>query len=365
MRMRRLSRRHVQVAPGRQGVLLVNTGTPDELSPRAIKDYLGRFLMDDRIRPMARLPWWLILHFGILPKRVDANMEKYGSIWTPEGSPFTLAHKRLARMLQARYAEVGADVVVRHAMSYSSPLVADALADLAAAGCERIVVLPLYPQTAFSTAGAVSDAVGRAKRRLGRAVEVTVADGYHDDRAYIEAIACSIERAGFDVSKGDRLIFSFHSIPLVDIEAGDTYELQVGASCLAIAERLGLERRSWTIGYQCQFDKGRTWLSPFTAQILARWAEQDFEGRVFVVSPNFAVDCLETLYDVEQVMRGEYDRARHEHHKRVRGAHGAEVAGDEAGSFVYVPCLNDSADHVDVLAHVLAPYLGEPHGEDR
>ena len=149
----------------RTGILLVNTGTPDEPRPHAVRKYLARFLMDPRIVPMNRVGWWFVLHLFILPKRGRASAEKYARIWTDEGSPFTVAHGKLVRGLDAQLAEEGLDAVVRCAMSYSAPFVRDAVRELKEAGCTRLVVLPLYPQSAHSTTGSVSDGVARALRR--------------------------------------------------------------------------------------------------------------------------------------------------------------------------------------------------------
>ncbi|WP_165056272.1 MULTISPECIES: ferrochelatase [unclassified Adlercreutzia] len=395
-----------QAAAGRRartGVLLVNTGTPEEPTPAAVRAYLGRFLMDPRIAPMNRVLWWCILHLFILPKRAVASAEKYQAIWTPEGSPLIVAHERLSQGLAAYYRERGLDVEVHFAMSYSAPTLPHAVRDLRASGCDSLVVLPLYPQSAYSTTGAVSDGVARAVRKARFKGEVTVIDNYHDDPVYLRAIAASVKRAGFEVDSDDRLLFSFHSIPLSDIERGDTYELQTGATSLGVANELGLERRRWTVAYQCRFDKGREWLAPFASQKLASWAESGARSRVFMVCPNFAVDCLETLYDVERELKPGYLAAlraagagaegkggagakRETSVPRVAkgagaqgepgavrmakgaGAHAARAvreAPEVREAFTYVPCLNKSKAHLRVLAHVLAPYVGDALDEDR
>ena len=327
------------------GVLLVNTGTPEAPKPHAVRRYLSRFLMDKRIRPMHALPWWFILHLAILPKRGKASAEKYREIWTKDGSPFVLAHEKLALALERALQDESDEVYVRYAMSYSKPRVRDALRELRGAGCTKVVVLPLYPQSAFSTTGAVRDAVDCALRRLHWRPDLQFVDNYHQNATYISALAALIRHTGFDPTSNDRLLFSFHSIPCVDIEAGDTYELQTSASSLLIASELGLERKRWTIGYQCRFDKGRDWLEPYTTDVLRRWAFAG-EGRVFMVCPNFAVDCLETLYDVNRELKPHYYRCVME-------------AGNNAGerSFTYVPCLNSSKAQVKVLAAVLQPYV--------
>lgn len=327
------------------GILLVNTGTPEAPRPRAVRKYLAKFLMDRRIAPMNRVGWWFILHLFILPKRGRKSAEKYASIWTEEGSPFILAHRKLEQGLNAAFAAEGHSVVVRHAMNYSNPTIVSALRELKEAGCGHLVVLPLYPQSAYSTTGAVSDSLARALKKVRWDVPMDFVENYYENPTYIRAIAASICHAGFDPHSNDRLLFSYHSIPLADIEAGDTYELQTGASSLQIASELGLDRNRWTIGYQCRFDKGREWLSPFTKDVLARWAEAG-EGRVFLVCPNFAVDCLETLYDVEKKLKPFFFMRLRERGRRPRSK-----------DFIYVPCLDKSRAHVRVLADVVRPYV--------
>lgn len=334
-----------QAVSGRTGILLVNTGTPAEPTPRAVRRYLARFLMDKRIAPMNRVAWWMILHLLILPKRAKASAAKYRDIWTEDGSPFQIAHEKLAAGLREYYRGKGLDVQVGLAMSYGSPSILHTLRDLKSGGCERLVVLPLYPQSAFSTTGSVRDGVKRAVRKARWCGGVEIIDNYHDNPAYIRALAASLKNAGFDPEGSDRILFSYHSIPLKDIDAGDTYELQTGATSLLAASELGLNRKRWTISYQSRFDKGRDWLRPFTKDTLRRWAVAG-EGRVFFVCPNFAVDCLETLYDVHRELAPEFYEA-------------ARAAGEpkRAGSFTYVPCLNASKAHLQVLIDVLKPHI--------
>lgn len=327
------------------GILLANTGTPEAPTPRAVKKYLSRFLMDPRIAPMNRVIWWFILHFAILPKRSKASAAKYAKIWTAQGSPFAINHERIAAGLQEYYRRMGESAEVAYGMSYSQPSIQAAFKDLEARGCRRIVVLPLYPQSAYCTTGSIEDSVAKAVKKLRFKGRVDVVSNYSNDPIYIRAIASSILNAGFDVEGNDRLLFSYHSIPLNDIDAGDTYELQTGSSSLHIASELGLDRKRWTIAYQCRFDKGRDWLQPFSKDVLKRWARAG-EGRVFVVCPNFAVDCLETLYDVEHELRGVFASQRRDC--------GEDYHRDD---FVYVPCLNKSKAHLRVLTHVLEPYF--------
>lgn len=382
-------------APRKVGVIIANTGTPEAPTRKAVKKYLSQFLMDPRICPMPRPVWWTLLHTHILGKRSRASAEKYEKIWTEEGSPLIAITTSLERGLNEYYADRGLPVMVRAGMSYGKPQIKRVVKELKEAGCTELVVLPMYPQSAFSTTGSVSDGVEKAVRRARFKGDVCLIDGYGEDATYVRAVAASIRNAGFSEEAGDRLLFSFHSIPLKDIEAGDTYELQTGATSLAVAGELGLDRRSWTISYQSRFDKGRTWLSPFTRPTLERLAQAAEPGsRLFMVCPNFSVDCLETLYDVPYELEPLYravleglevnaaeepgalentgkaashcddahaDLAATRRRRRAvedfhRGAH-RQRFDEEA--FVYVPCLNRSKAHLKVLTAVLAPYVGD------
>lgn len=389
-----MSKRQAPV-PRKVGVVIANTGTPEAPTKKAVKKYLSQFLMDPRICPMPRPVWWTLLHTSILRKRSRASAEKYEKIWTEEGSPLIAITASLERGLNEHYADRGLPVMVRAGMSYGKPQIKRVVKELKEAGCTELVVLPMYPQSAFSTTGSVSDGVEKAVRRARFKGDVCLIDGYGEDATYVRAVAASIRNAGFSEEAGDRLLFSFHSIPLKDIEAGDTYELQTGATSLAVAGELGLDRRAWTISYQSRFDKGRTWLSPFTRPTLERLAQAAEPGsRLFMVCPNFSVDCLETLYDVPYELEPLYravleglevnadeepgalentgkaashcddahaDLAAARRRRRAvedfhRGAH-RQRSDEEA--FVYVPCLNRSKAHLKVLTAVLAPYVGD------
>lgn len=207
-----------------------------------MKKYLSQFLMDPRICPMPRPVWWTLLHTSILRKRSRASAEKYEKIWTEEGSPLIAITASLERGLNEHYAEQGLPVVVRAGMSYGKPSLKQAVRELKEEGCTELVVLPMYPQSAFSTTGSVSDGVAKAVRRARFKGDVRLIDGYGEDATYVRAVAASIRNAGFSEESGDRLLFSFHSIPLKDIEAGVPTSCRPGprvwpwpASCGSIA----------------------------------------------------------------------------------------------------------------------------------
>lgn len=314
----------------KRGIIIANTGSPEAPTPEAVRTYLRDFLSDPRICPINPICWNFILNTCILPRRSVASAKKYAQVWTPSGSPLSLIMELLATRLQ--HVLANEDMAVRCAMSYGKPSFEEVLSDLRAEGCKELVVIPLYPQGAFSTTKVVQDKVATVLQDIRWDPQLKMIEDYCTNELYTKAIAHSIESAGF-IPEEDTLLFAFHSIPLKDIEAGDTYAERVMESSRAIAEGVGARTGSWRIGFQCRFDKSRKWIGPFTTQVIDEL--RDHEGRLFVVAPNFSIDCLETLYDIEIELKEFYRTCRF------------NVNQDD---FVYVPCLNDSDDQVALLA---------------
>lgn len=296
-------------------------------------NYLRRFLSDPRICPVNPHLWRFVLNRFIIPKRAPVSAQKYASIWTSQGSPLDVHMNSLARKLDEALAEEdrGDIVAVTYAMSYSTPSFDDALEVCRRERCDRLVLMPLYPQSAFSTTKAARETFDRSLGKLGWAPVVHVIEGYSDKSDYVDAIATCVRNEGFDAQRGDKLLFAFHAIPMVDIRRGDTYHEQTQRTAREVAQALGLEEDDWCVGYQCRFDRSRAWLGPSTAAALDALRDA---RRLFVVAPNFSVDCLETLYDIQVELRETW------------------LTGDDArddASFRYVPCLNDSDAHVRLL----------------
>ncbi len=241
------------------GVILANTGSPSSPDPDDIERYLSEFLMDERIRQLPKPVWkWLVTR-KILPKRKYSSAERYRFIWQPDGSPLLAQSRALAGKVQGLFDadhafgdtnESDVVIVVRSAMSYGSPSIAEVLADFRNAGVDRVVLLPLYPQSAYSPTMAVVDSFWRAQDQIGWHPDSTVIDNYHDDEGYIAAIVRSIRNVGFDASAGDRLLLSLHAIPLKDEAAGDTYREQIAESVELIADGLGIDPDTITVAYQ-------------------------------------------------------------------------------------------------------------------
>ena len=272
------------------GVLLVNTGSPAAPTPQAVGAYLSEFLMDGAIRPLPALPWWLILHACILPRRKKTSAAKYREVWLEKGSPLVVYAQSLSRGVQRMFDDdravfpEGCRVVC--GMSYGDPSIRDALECLRQEGCQRLAVIPLYPQSAHSTTGSALRKVRSCLKEMGWSPDAREVESYGSCQAYVDAIVSSVAAAGFNVAK-DRVAFSFHSIPLTDVEAGDAYSSQVESTCEDVARSLGIPRERWSLSYQSPFEDNRTWLGPFTTSrlgALAREARQD-GGDVYCICP--------------------------------------------------------------------------------
>ena len=310
------------------GVIIANTGSPSAPTPEAVRDYLREFLTDPRICPMHPIAWNFILNSFVLPRRSGVSAARYAAIWREGGSPLTDTMRKLAEGLAAR-CDTTTDV--RYAMSYGEPSIPEALLSLRDAGCEELVVIPLYPQSAFSTTSVVKDKIEASLEEADWHPHIRFVDGYAERDDYLDAIANSVKHAGFGES--DRLLMAFHSIPMRDIARGDTYSLQAAQTASGVASRLGLADDRWVAGFQCRFDKSRKWLGPSTGEAIESLGEG--YDRLFIVAPNFSIDCLETLWDIDIDLR-----------RRFEDAHpGTEL--------VYVPCLNDSQAHIDLLRSII------------
>ncbi len=302
-------------------VVLVNLGTPDAPTAAAVRRYLGEFLSDRRVVALPRLFWLPLLHGVILPRRSPKVALKYASVWLDGGSPLAVYTRRLAEGVQ----RVMPDVLVVDAMRYGNPSLTAVLDDLRGRGIRRVLGLPLYPQYSTTTTATVGDVLERET-----AMQVRMVDDYHVDPGWVAAVADSISAYRADNGAGEHLVFSFHGLPKRVIRNGDPYQWQSEAGAEAIAAALGLEPHQWTLSYQSRFGAER-WLEPATTTALAALGERGVR-HIDVVAPGFAADCLETLEEISMELA-------------------AEVAG-RGGRLRYIPCLNDSPAHADVIAAI-------------
>ncbi len=323
------------------GTLLVNLGTPAAPTPGAVRSYLREFLSDPRVVELPRALWLPILYGFILTTRPAKSARKYAQVWTAEGSPLAVHTARQARLLAGllgERAKPAAPPPVEYAMRYGNPSIAAAMDRLVAAGCGRIVVLPLYPQYAGSTTASVRDAVDMhlvKLERAGRRPGIRFVERFHDDPGYIAALAGRVRRH-WEVNRptriaGGKLIMSFHGIPKRSVERGDPYEKECRETAALLAGALGLDAKDWMVTFQSRFGRAE-WLQPYTEPTLVELASAGLT-RADVVCPGFASDCLETL---EELNIGAREAFLH-------------AGGKE---FNLLPCLNEDDRWIEALAAI-------------
>lgn len=324
--------------PESLGVLLVNLGTPDAPTPAAVRKYLRSFLSDPRVVELPRWIWLPFLHGVILRVRPARSASAYSKIWTEQGSPLLLNSRDIAAAVQEKLsARLSGAVHVELAMTYGEPSIGAALEKLHGQYVRRIVILPLFPQYSGTTTASVFDSVTRALSRRRWVPELRVINHYHDANGYISAIAASIRDFRDLNGAGERLLFSFHGIPQRTFDAGDPYHCQCQRTARLIAEALDLADGEWQVSFQSRLGWA-VWLKPYTDEVLTGWAN-DKLGKVDVVSPGFAVDCLETLEEIEI----RYSRL-------FRESGGGELR--------YIPALNARDDHVAFLSRLVEKNVG-------
>ncbi len=322
----------------RYGVLLVNLGTPDQPTPSAVRRYLREFLSDPRVIDTPRLVWWVILNAIILVVRPSRVAKLYQSVWTDQGSPLLAIGKRqvvaLCSELERRQGYV---VPVALAMTYGNPSLKDEIAGLQAQGCQRILVLPLYPQYSGTTTAAIFDAIAKALKVQPDLPELRFINDYHLDASYITALAESVKEHWQARGRSERLLISFHGVPERYVEAGDPYTDQCRATAQALAEALELDDGQWLCSFQSRFGPAE-WVKPYTDKTLQQWGAEGVPS-VDVICPAFAADCLETLEEIKIQNRDFF----------------IEAGGKE---YHYIPALNERPDFIHCLAQLVERNTG-------
>ena len=322
---------HPPVATPKVGVLLVNLGTPDAPTTSAVKRYLKQFLSDRRVVEIPPLLWQPILRGIILNTRPQKSAKAYAKVWTEKGSPLAFFTAGQAEALQARMEGI-ADV--RYAMRYGNPSVADQLAAMKAAGCNRILIAPLYPQYSGATTGTVLDEAYATLTDMRWHPAIRTLPAYHDDARYIGALKSSIEAslAKLDFVP-DALVISFHGMPERTLHLGDPYHCHCQKTARLLSEAMG---RALVVSFQSRFGRAQ-WLEPATDNTLMKLAREGTK-KVAIFAPGFSVDCLETLEEL--AMQG------HEQFEEAGGTH-----------YAYLPCLNDSDVGMDMLEQIIGQEL--------
>lgn len=320
----------------RVGVLLVNLGTPDAPTPAALRRYLGEFLADPRVVEIPRPIWRLLLHGLILRVRPARSARKYAAIWRAEGSPLALWTERQTKLLQGYLGQAGHAVLVRHAMRYGRPRIAEELDALREQGATRVLVLPLYPQYAASTSASVFDAVAAWGRGTRWLPELRFVQHFHDDAGYIAALAAQVRAHWQREGRGRMLVMSFHGVPERTLHLGDPYHCHCQHSARLLAQALGLQAHEWRVSFQSRFGKAR-WLRPYTEATLQQLAREGVE-RIDIICPGFVADCLETLEEIDQEARAAF-----------------LAAGGK--TLNYIGCLNDRPEWIAALRDLALRHL--------
>ncbi|WP_101674967.1 ferrochelatase [Alloalcanivorax mobilis] len=311
-------------------VILVNLGTPDAPTTSAVRRYLKQFLADPRVVETPRLIWYFVLRLVILPLRPRRVAKLYASIWEKD-SPIRLISESQAVGVGERLG-----VTVRYAMSYGHPGFETVLDELVADGHERLVILPLYPQYSGSTTGSVADALARWMTGRREVPSVSLIKDYWQHPAWQQAVAGSIRDYRERHGDAEKLLFSFHGIPVSYENRGDRYGERCRLSADAVIDALELPAHEWAMTFQSRFGP-QEWLNPYTDKTLQQWAADGVRS-VQVVCPGFSADCLETLEEINSENRELF-----------------LAAGGER--FEYIPALNDQPVHLDALAEILRPHL--------
>lgn len=314
------------------GILLVNLGTPDAPTAQALRPYLKQFLSNPRVVEIPQWAWWLILNGVILNTRPKKSAEKYAQIWMPEGSPLKVHTVRQTRLLRDLLEERTKPApMVEYAMSIGNPSIAEVLGQMRQYGCERILLLPLYPQYAASSTASAFDEVFAQLRKMRNTPAIRTVKHYHDHPGYIAALAQNVRDYWMKNGKPDKLVMSFHGVPRFTLEKGDPYHCECQKTGRLLAEMLELHAGEYQICFQSRFGRAE-WLTPYTSVTLEELGKQNTR-RVDVVCPGFVSDCLETLEEIAMEGKAIFIQA---------GGH----------EFHYIPCLNERDDWIKALADI-------------
>ncbi|HWK96751.1 MAG TPA: ferrochelatase [Pseudolabrys sp.] len=329
---------HPKIPPRRIGVLLVNLGTPDATDYWSMRRYLKEFLSDRRVIEENPIKWWLVLNLIILTFRPGRKGKDYDKIWNKERNESFL--KTITRSQAEKLSATlsgDARLVVDWAMRYGNPSIKSRLDALQAQGCDRILVVPLYPQYAAATTATVADQAFEALAQMRWQPAVRIAPAYFDNPVYIEALANSLQASLAGLSfKPDVILASFHGMPEEYLAKGDPYYCQCAATARLLRQRLKLDDTQLMMTFQSRFGPAE-WLKPYTDKTVEALAQRGIKN-LAIITPGFSSDCLETLEEIAMENAG------------IFREHGGE-------NFAAIPCLNDSIEGMAVIADVVAREL--------
>lgn len=325
---------HPAAVHGRIGVLLLNLGTPDGTSYWPMRRYLKEFLSDERVVESPRWKWWPILNLVILTIRPSRKGKDYATIWNNEKDegPLKTITRGQAEQLATRLVD-NSRIVVDWAMRYANPSTESRMRALQEQGCDRILLVPLYPQYAAATSATACDEAFRALMKMRWQPAVRVAPSYHDDPAYIDALARSMSASLAKLDfEPERIIATFHGMPESYLQKGDPYHCQCLKTSRLLRDKLDISPDRWLTTFQSRFGND-PWLQPYTDKTVERLAREGVK-KLALVAPGFSADCLETLEELDGENRHIFE-------------------GNGGEKFAYLPALNDSPEGIDVIQSIV------------
>ena len=320
------------------GVLVAQLGTPEAPTAQALRPYLKKFLGDPRVIEKPRLLWWLLLNCIILVVRPAKSAALYKRIWTEEGSPLEVYTKKQTEKLRESLRQVHPTIEVEYGMRYSEPSLDKAIDTLIERGCSKILLFNMYPQYSATTVASNYDAVFThlLKRRV--VPTLRVAEPYYAHPRYIEALATTINEGLENLKEQpDKLVFSYHGIPESYVKKGDTYCCQCTETTLALKPLLNMDTSDIIHTFQSRFGRD-PWLVPYTDETIEELGEHGVK-KIAVACPGFPADCLETLDEIGNEAREEFE----------------EVGGEW---LELIPGLNDHPAWIDAMTDICVEELG-------
>lgn len=319
------------------GLIITNLGTPKAPKTAELRTYLRQFLSDPRVVEFPRLLWWLVLNGIILRIRPSRSAKAYQSVWTDEGSPLAIYTQKQSTALADRLKETwGDNLIVDWAMRYGEPSVEQCIQKMMERGVRKLLVMPLYPQYSGSTVGSTFDALSADFTKRRWIPELRFITNYHDFPPYIDALAHSIKDYWQEHGRAQKIVFSYHGVPVRYLHNGDPYHCQCHKTSRLLADALGITKDEYLTTFQSRFGR-EPWLQPYTDHTLAALPEKGVKT-IQVVCPGFSSDCLETIEEIGMENRDIF----------------AEAGGE---SFAYIPALNDSKYHIDALEKLAQSHL--------
>ena len=328
-----------QGAPPKKGVLLCNLGTPDAPKTAELRRYLKQFLSDPRVVEIPRLIWWVILNLVILRIRPSRSAKLYKSVWTENGSPLLVnSQSQVDGVQKVLTQKHGEEIPVVLGMRYGNPSIESALKKLSDKNVRNITILPLYPQYSGATTGSTFDAVADVFKKTRWVPQMQFIGGYHKSEAFIEALCLSVNQHLEKHGMPDKLVMSYHGTPQSYLKKGDPYHCLCHQTTRLVVEKMDLDPAKVITTFQSRFGR-EPWLQPYTDKTVEQLPNEGIK-HIALICPGFSSDCLETIEEINIEAR--------------------EIFTDSGGeTFHYIPCLNDSEEHIQALSVIIDKYLAD------